>query len=373
VTLLRDGIYLNLPNRIYQANPALGGGDHRSLLLNAVQWHGRERNPTWRALNPPSEEETAAQRFGTALHCMVLEPEHFEDRYYVEPPRPYLPRTKDEINAELAAMGRQTLSTSKKSVEFEAAARLAGIMLKSDWDDEHAIIANGRESISERWQVALQTLDRVIQRHSKAQRFISNGRAEVSIIYTDEHGVRLKCRFDYLRVRTVCDVKTYAQRSGAGAIEGFCSARDAFAYDLAAAHYMDLRINALPALVAAGHVFDARKGDDGIWNVIADKADLDFMGQVAEFREPRWWWLACSTMGVPEVDTINFPMSLLAFSSAQTQVEMARAKYREMRGIFGEDDNEMWMEDRGLVALTDQNFSQRSINRGAAMYETVEG
>lgn len=368
-----DGIWLGLPLTDYLADEALGASDLKALLTNAVQWHARERNAVWRELHPPSEKETAASIFGSALHCAILEPEVFEARYYVQPEAPDLPRTKEEINAELAAMGLPTLSTSKKSVLFEAAAAAAEIETLAAWRDTQAAESAGREPISPAWHRALLLLQSVLEHHSEAPKFIRNGRAEISIFWTDATGLRLKIRIDYLRVRTVCDIKSYALREAEEPISAFCSTVERFGYDFSAAHYMDGRLNALPGLAEAGRIYKGApsRGDDGsIYAEPAGAKDFAFFAQVAGELEPSWAWLACMTQGYPEVDAIVFPGSLMQFGSAKVQLDQARETYRNMAAKF--DAGAPWIVDRGLVYATDHCFrSARARDRGAVLWETV--
>ena len=92
--------------------------------------------------------------------------------------------------------------------------------------------------------------------------------------------------------------------------------------------------------------------------------DLKFLDDVAAFTSPTWWWIAVSTLCIPEVDTIEFPTDILAYAAAAVQVEQAKQTYRDMRKRFGDGDDEMWISDRGLLRFTDYSFSQRAMSCG---------
>lgn len=370
--MLPDGIYLNLPAQPYHDDPALGGHDLQRLLTNAVQWHARERNAAWRALHPLSEKESAAKIFGTLLHTVALEPEKFDERYFVRPDLPDdLPSTKREIRDAIADLGASWPPNSAKADVFEAEAERLGIITKGRWFRQMEAARGDRQLVSAEWARDVKLIRAMIEAHASAMKFLSNGRAEVSVFWTDEHGTRLKCRFDYLRVRPVSDVKTYAYREGEEAIQSFVSQSDKFGYDFAAAHYMDLRVRAIPPLVERGAVYDGARFD-GDWLTIEYASDEDqrFMKRVADEPEPRWHWIACMTQGFPEVDTVNFPMGLLQFQSAMVQVEEARANYRKFVEIHGDTPDVPWISSRRLVTLTDYNFmSARARDRGSIKYE----
>lgn len=373
--MIEDGIYFGMPEAVYHADAALGSTDLKDILANAVEWHAAERNEAWiaarRAMLTKKEIEredmvSVGKRFGSALHTIILEPDTFEDRYAVEQATPsHIPRTKQEINDCLVAVGQQPLRTALAMVDYQAACRMHGVMLEDDWRNEQAIENADREVLSPRWHRSLQLIRRALERHSTAGKFLSNGRAEVSVFWTDETGLRLKVRFDYLRIRTVADLKSYAWREGTETVSCFVAAVRKLAYDFSAAHYMDARVNVLPRLVSEGRMFS---GD------VSEAADVDrhFLAQVAAYDKPRWWWIACKTTGVPEVDAVEMPQDLIQYSAAQTQVEYAKQAYRDMRAKFGDDDDQMWMMDRGLIRLTDFNFSGRDAARGEITWETTD-
>ena len=259
---------------------------------------------------------------------------------------------------------------------FVQEAHARGITVYEDWDAELEIWRNGRELLSPRTVMRLKVFKALAQKHSNAGKFLKNGRSEVSVFWTDEYGHRYKARFDYLRVKTVADLKSYAVRHGSGAIDTFVGAIDTFAYDFSAAWYMDCRTTVLPKLVAEGKVYrphptHLNSGED---YVAIDPAseDMEFFRKVAAFENPVWVWITCATGGYPEVDAIEFPTDTLRYSAAQFQVADAKRRYREFYEKFGEDPTVPWIEDRKLVRLTDFNLSsQRATNRGAIMWESV--
>jgi exodeoxyribonuclease VIII len=79
-TVPEPGRYENVPDHVY----------HRGWdALNASTLGYLKRSPLycrWRLDNP--DEGTAAKSFGTAVHCAVLEPERFSDRYRLDPQCP---------------------------------------------------------------------------------------------------------------------------------------------------------------------------------------------------------------------------------------------------------------------------------------------
>jgi hypothetical protein len=377
--MIADGVYLNLDPETYRLDLALGSTDHKEILAGAVQWHAKRRNAAICELLELGEvrdpdrarAQDAGKRYGEALHTMLLEgPEAFDAKYADEPEQPDLPKTKEEIGAALRGVGIVPPKDSAKRAEFVAHARIAGLTLAEDWLEQRATLLMGRCAISPKWRTAITLTRAIMEHHSGAQRYLTKGRAEVSVFWTDETGVRLKARFDYLHPIPLVDLKTYAMREGSEPIAAFCFAAERYAYDMQAAHYIEARTVALPALVAAGKVYDCG-GPDGAM-VDLEEADMEFMERVAAHPSPRWIWLTVMTGGVPEIDTVELPMDLLQFSAARAQIEEARRTYRQFRARFGDTDDELWLSDRGLIRLTDASFGMRAVNRGSATWERGE-
>lgn len=380
--IIPDGIWIGLDHERHVADPALGGTDLKDILVSPVQWHGRKRNPVWRKILEGAAPKAAAARaangrvFGSAFHCVALEPGEFDKRYVVAPPNPQWPASKQEIIDAIIHAGGKPLPLSAASIKHLATARLWGVKTADDWADELKVITAGREMITPEWHTALTTMRRLLEHHSQAMRFLSHGRAEVSMFWTDEHGDRYKVRWDYLRIRTLADLKTYALAEGRNAVESFNRNRSRFNYEGAAVYYMNARTEVLPGLVERGRIYRGNPepdADGDMTAVPATDADRKFFEEVAAFDKPRWWWVAASTGGVPEVDTIEFRQDLMAWASAQFQVDQAKQSYRDFRAKFGPDDNELWADDRGLISLTDDHFGRTDLNRGSPLHDVVEG
>jgi hypothetical protein len=80
----RDGFFQGVPEKVYHAHPALS----RSMLTDFVECNARLEYAlrTRSAWEPEEDESTPAQKFGTALHSLVLEPHEARETYQVAPP-----------------------------------------------------------------------------------------------------------------------------------------------------------------------------------------------------------------------------------------------------------------------------------------------
>jgi len=373
--LLPDGIYFDLPEDVYRAHPALGSTDLKALYISPVQWQFKRLAAFRETIglgDEESETETAGKRFGRAVHTMVLEgAEAFEARHCVEPDAPEgLLSTIEDMKTAIRESGRvppaDLGAPSKwKRAEFVRACREMGIgPLSDDWAEEREAIIGERGVISQRWFATIRLIGTMldVKRESlggKSQReaVLTGGHPEVSVIWTRD-GVRLKARFDYLRVKTTVDAKTFACPEGREVIDAFAMAAHRYAYDMQAAHYGDAR-KAVPELWQAGHTYRGEGGEP-------TAEQLAFTAKVARYPEAAWIWLTIQTAGCPETDTLELPNHMVS-ASAQAMVAEAIRNFATYRDKFGEDA--LWVTDRGLIHMGDEVFSPSITSRGARRWE----
>jgi hypothetical protein len=136
-------------------------------------------------------------RRGTALHCLVLEPEFFGERFYV---------------------GEFGLNNIKGKEAAAIAEQLGKQYIRAgDLED-------------------CQAMARSLRAHPAVAQLLTQGQAEMSLFWADQDSsVECKCRPDWLVPGICCDVKTARDASP----EGF--ARDAWqhGYSMQSAFYMD--------------------------------------------------------------------------------------------------------------------------------------
>lgn len=368
-----DGIYFNLPEEDHHADTALGYSDHKALIFNPPRWQWKRLKGLREDLglgDKETEGETAAKEFGKAVHKMVLEgQEAFDETYYVagDPPEGLL-SSISEMREALAECWANDPAQPKPLIKSAARpdhvreCKNYGLPLIDDWREAEAERRGEREELSRTWAAAIRMIGRLLDAKradhggkSIREKTLVDGYPEVSVFWTVETALgplRLKARFDWLRPRIVIEPKTYGCRDGWETVDSFCKAVKDFGYDVQAAHYADA-LAALPELVSHGKVF----GD-------VDPEWLERLVKPAPAGEPQWtWdWLAIQTIGLPEVDILNFPLNGMVALSAKAQVEWARQRYVQYRDTFGEDA--LWVEGRSRIILDDINFNSNIANRG---------
>ncbi|MGV2880655.1 exodeoxyribonuclease VIII [Pantoea vagans] len=75
---MKPGIYHGLSNEAYHAGPGVSKSQLDEIAINPAVY-------LWRRHAPVDTEKTGALDMGSALHCMLLEPEQFDRRFIVAP------------------------------------------------------------------------------------------------------------------------------------------------------------------------------------------------------------------------------------------------------------------------------------------------
>jgi hypothetical protein len=165
--VIRPGIY-NLSAEDYHQGPGIS----RSALM------AFKRSPyhyCYKYLNPDyiTEQETACQALGNALHTYVLEPDEFEKRYFVMPK--FNKVTKDGIER---------------------------------WQKIKSELGK-KETLSVHQYQTLQHMVASLKKNKLATQLIEKAKIEQSLYWTDpDTGILCKCRPDILRSNLVADLKT---------------------------------------------------------------------------------------------------------------------------------------------------------------------
>lgn len=119
-----------------------------------------------------SEEPSEAMDLGSAFHCLLLEPEHFDNRYWERP---------------LLDMRR-----SKDKTRFAAL------------NEMHA----GKTAIGQFDLADLRASAGAIQAHPFVAPMLKESRKEISLFWNEEDIGLCKCRLDMLAGKVICDLKS---------------------------------------------------------------------------------------------------------------------------------------------------------------------
>jgi hypothetical protein len=210
------GIHFHLDEDLYHADPALGSSNLRKLITSPPDfWWYSDMNPLAEQIAEAAKKTTPAKIIGKAAHKAVLEG--------VEKFRALYAPTFHPGN------------------------------VKAGKDEVEAILAEGKTPLKRDDFNAVAVAAEMIRSNPYLGKAFSNGAPEVSVFW-EEDGVRMKCRFDYLKPHGVMDLKSirnFMDRE----FKDACRRRFAeHRFDVQAAHYMTGREH-VPALWNEGKVF----------------------------------------------------------------------------------------------------------------------
>lgn len=242
IAAITDGIYFGLPEEVYHAVPALGGSAITQIGTSPADfWKGSWLDPDRPELD---EEATEAQIVGRAYHCARLEPEQLEVRFVGELDKKTMPPgslfTGPQMSAKLKEMGVSPVGGSVA----EQAERLAdnGFPIEKLW---HVALTNWQREVGARqkikakvWGEILIDMERIRNTPEIASK-LTGGAAEVAIFWTDDKGVRCKCKLDYLTVEHWAELKTFENTRRKKVRQAIIDAVQYNGYYITAAHYRD--------------------------------------------------------------------------------------------------------------------------------------
>jgi len=171
--IITPGIYNNLSNELYHADPAISRTGIMHFLKSPFNYWANYLNP-----NKPTPKSKPSWKIGTAFHMMVLEPELFENTYLMKS-KPVL----------LKDVGREKYETYK--------------------NDLKALESTDYQLIEYEDFITLRNMRVSLLNHEKAWPLIEGATYEQSYFWQDKHsGLMVKSRPDVLHSNMIVDLKT---------------------------------------------------------------------------------------------------------------------------------------------------------------------
>lgn len=219
---MEDGIYFGLDQDTYHRLERFSASGASNMMVSpATYWADSWMNPD--RFEDPEEGETdadatAAQIAGKAYHMARLEPELFRQVYYRGLKIKEYPKALTnhaQIKEELAKLGEK--AGTDKVLDAAKRLRAAGYPgpIKHLLEEE---IREGKED----WQIELpwKLFDQIVadmaalEGNDQIRPLLHEGESEVSVLWTDDKGVKWKARFDRLQINKVIDLKTFDNSRG---------------------------------------------------------------------------------------------------------------------------------------------------------------
>jgi hypothetical protein len=240
IDAIADGVYFDLPAEVYHAVPRLSASGLQKLCVSpATFWKGSWLDPERPELD---DESTKAQVLGKAYHTARLEPQLFDSLYTRQPDKADFPRntlfTGTDMGKALELMGlKKTGSVGEQAERLVEGGYTGPIwhVVLAEWEAER----NGRTPIpGVLFDQIVADMER-IRGNGEIAELLSGGEAEVSIFWTDQHGLKMKSRVDYLTAAHWADFKTFDNTRGAELEQALASAVRYNRYHVQAVTYRD--------------------------------------------------------------------------------------------------------------------------------------
>jgi len=298
-----DGIYFGLPAEVYHAVPRLSASGLQKLCVSAATfWKGSWLDPDRPELD---EESTKAQVIGKAYHTARLEPHLFDSSYVRELDKKEFPKgtvfTGVDMGKALEELGEKKSGSVAEQAERLA---LAGFekpiwhIAMADWERER----NGRVPLPAKvYDEVVRDMER-IRSNADIAELLSNGEAEVSIFWTDQHGLKMKARVDYLQAAAWADFKTFDNTRGKVLAQALADAVRYNRYHVQACTYRDaVEAIRLGGLQVQGEATDAQRA-------------LVAAIQIRPY-ELACWYIFQEKGGVPNLVAKEFPFYTVPLST----------------------------------------------------------
>lgn len=198
----------------YYSKLALSQSGMKDLAVSPLYYWHRNINP-----NRPIEEPTPEQKFGTALHCLVLEGRGKFNECYApmlnEEEYPDALRTIDELRAWIKDKGHTPKGTRKADVITQAKGIDPTVQIWDELCAQHEAETSGKMlCLPEDWERLNDAAESLLS-EKKFVALLKDGEPEVSLFTSDpDTQVPQKCRIDWLNPRRILDLKTFTLRRG---------------------------------------------------------------------------------------------------------------------------------------------------------------
>jgi len=171
-------------------------------------------------------------------------------------------------------------------------------------------------------------------------RAFQGGIPEVSVFWSDDYGIPCKCRLDWLKPRTIVDLKKCANARERPFDLAVMLAIAEYRYDISARHYLD-GYAYLYQFAAEGRVFGDCPLKAG-WHMRISAPDA-----------MRWTWVFHQTEGPPVTKGLELLPGSSALHRAAREIVQAKEVYCTCVAKYG---TAQWVSDSPIEALNDTDL-----------------
>ena len=299
-----EGIYFGMPANEYHKHPYCGSSNIKQLYSSPPDfWFESPMNPL-----REDEEESFAQKFGSAIHDRILYGEEYFKKHYR-----FVAGEKGET---VSAEGLKDWIVGQ-----------GGFPKKLKADNEKMVVQEmGTQLLSERiYNKIMVSAQMIIKNPNLAQAF-TGGWPEVSIFWKRD-GVPLKCRLDYFKIMSTVDLKSFSAKQRIRTIDEWVL-QDLFnyRYDVQVALYQQGR-------AAAKQLLEESKVYVAPGTLAPDKEWLTR----ALAKPAPWVFVFYKSDGMPISKSYQVPNGSPCEESGRVAVEVAVRNYVNNMEMFGTD------------------------------------
>ena len=326
---MKPGIYINLPEDDYHADPALGSTSIKGMWDDPCEFK-------YELDHPEVEKDTAAKTLGSAIHARILGGRKtFESEYYLKMDKEQAVKdgaldTVEDMKTWLRNNGDNVTGTKKELIQRIKTSNSEAVILQ-DLEDTHAMLNEGKTLLTQKQWDTVTTAAEWCQFDPMVSPFMEDGTlnlglSEVSVFADHDvgegHIVPVKARFDHLANHAIIDLKTFTPMLNKDAVYAIPYAVKKMRYDIQAGHYVNLWHEA-KKLWEAGQIF----GDypDGYFDKVFSR-DM-----------PLWIWLFIKTTGAPQPYVRSFDPDCSALRFARQNAKEAILHYAQLVERLGLD------------------------------------
>lgn len=340
------GVYFNMPFDQYLDIRALNAGGIKNLMISETDYCQNSWMNIWGDIE--EDEETKAKIEGRAYHKRILEGhaafyEAYAPGFRLDDMSDVLVTAKD-MEAYLRRLsvkgysGKTKAELVKMVLDANPAAKIFD-QLEASYRSAHP----GKEFIDEKTVRYIELINKMVTCHPDLKTWFAGGQAEVTVIF-DYMGCRFKVRFDYMKIRFICDLKTFANQRKRPIRRAVEQAVESYNYWIQAALYM-LGADAAQVLIRAGRV----QGYAGPSDWLADYAKTP----VEEFR-----FAFLQKGNAPAVQPAIFDRQDRGYAEGVNEVIAGIDKFRRGLKLFGTD--KPWLYMAGPIRLQADNYLWRA-------------
>jgi len=356
------GIYFGMPEEQYHAIHAGSTSGLKNLSVSSMDYWANS------ALNRDREEQSRKDYFdfGKAIHCLVLEGEEaYQARYVVglEKPKGVL-ETTDQIKTRIAELGHKP--TTKGFDDLTRAARkedwIAQLLaldpdaqvwerMQAAFDAEH----EGAEIVTHKIDKRVRIAARMIEAHPELKDAFTGGYAEVSVFwYCPETGCPMKARFDYLKMRVIVDLKSFAGKGGMPIRKAILNTIASYSYNLQHSVYLEAAMAARRMIREKGEfAIHSNMDTPGTLAPHARGAIVDWCTKWAkQTEEPQFLFVFQKADIAPVTRGYVMPRGTV-LSVTRSISERLKRKWVECAMIYGTDQ---WLDIEPIETLADEEL-----------------